>query len=134
LLANATYIFSATAYDTNGIESDFSAQADYKTPAAYTNGGTLPKQSLAVSSYTTNWFNQPIISTNRHGFVSTNYYSLSVRTLRIVSDLYVRTNWVIEMNTNLLINRWVFFQAGSNSVPTATITNTGDNAFFRIKI
>ena len=137
LLVDTTYIFSATAYDTNGIESDFSGQAIYRTPMAYTNGGTPPKQNFAISSYTTNWFGQPLITTNKQGRISTNYYSLSVRTYKLSSDLYIRTNWanwVILVNTNLAKTNWMVYQYGSNSVPSVTITNLGGAAFFRIKL
>lgn len=128
------YYFAVTAYDSIGMESDFSSQAWIKLPDAYTNGGVLPKQNFSPSSYTTNWFAQPLITTNRNGIISTNYYSLNVKTFRLVSDLYVRTNWFILMNTNLNTTNWFVYKSGSNSIPNATITNVGGAAFFKIKI
>ena len=133
LVAGSTYVFSITAYDAEGIESPFSSQAIYQTPDVYTR--TPPKQTFAIASYTTNWFAEPVIETDEEtGRTYTNYYSLTVRTFRLSSDLYVRTNWVILVNTNLAKTNWMVYKYGSNSVPAATITNVGGAAFFRIQL
>jgi hypothetical protein len=135
LQCSTYYFFAVTAYDPIGNESGFSGQAWFRTPNAYTNGGQPPNQNFVVSSYTTNWFAQPLIQTNEvTGQVYTNYYSLSVRTFKLKSDLYVRTNWVILVNTNLAKTNWTVFAYGSNSIPFATITNVGGAAFFRIRL
>ena len=136
LLPATTYAFAATTFDSNTVESDFSGQILYTTQSIYTNGGPAPKLTLNhVLTYTTNWYNPPLVYTNELGKWVTNYYNTTPHTWRLVDNLFVPTNWVVQCNTNLANKtNWFTYATGSNDVICITITNNGGNAFFRIKI
>ena len=134
LLEGMYYFFTATSYDSSGMESDFSNQAIYRVPFAYTNGGPLPLVTMSIADYETNWFASPIISTNiKTGAVFTNYYSLKIKTFRFQDDLVIPTNWTVVQSTNLASTNWFYYASGTNSLVNVIITNYGDNRFFKLK-
>lgn len=134
LIEGKYYFFAATTYDAYGLESDFSSQAIYRVPLTYTNGGPLPVVSMAPADYQTNWFASPIISTNKNtGQISTNYFSLKIRTFRFQDDLVIPTSWTVLQSTNLASTNWFYYASGTNSLIDLVITNNGDNRFFKLK-
>lgn len=134
LVEGRWYYFAMTSMDAASNESWLSSQAYIYVPITYTNGGPLPTITIGVGSYQTNYFTSPIISTNKHtGAVFTNYYSLSVKTLRLCDDLFIPTNWTMLRNTNLLNANWIPIANGSNSVVDICVTNDLPSQFFRLK-
>ena len=50
LAAGTTYYFAATAYDSSGVESDFSNQAYYSVPGIYPTISAIPNQTVPLNT------------------------------------------------------------------------------------
>jgi hypothetical protein len=107
LIPGTTYAFAATMVNGNSYESDFSPQTLFTLPPAYVSGGPSPQ--LYLNSITPNTF-------------------------RLTSNMLITTNWTLLSNSALGTTNWSVYTTGSNSIICVTITNSGNNAFFQIKI
>jgi hypothetical protein len=114
----------------------------------YHNGGSAPSLSFKIFSYDTSWIVPPLVQTDFHflrvtnngvvtrlittnSWISTNYFTISVRNYLLLSDVVIPTNWIVLSSTNL--HDWNPYFYGSNCPVCNLVTNNGGNRFFRLK-